>query len=264
MTPKQERFVEQYLIDLNATQAAIRAGYSEKTANEQGAQLLKKPEIAAAIDAAKIARSDETKIDAAWVLIRLAKEAEADLADIFNAATGDLLPVHEWPEIWRRGLVAGIDVEALFEGQGEDRKQIGQTKKIKLSDRVRRIELIGKHIGVKAFETQVSVNMTEGLAERLARARMRANEDSIRISREEYEHPSARSAVVTYEEAAPVRSRPAPEPTSEPDREAAPPGPKPAKDRQPSPEPPYRPVTPWPEPKQFSGLMDPGYVPFKD
>ncbi|RWO21746.1 terminase small subunit [Mesorhizobium sp.] len=173
MTPKQERFVEQYLLDLNATQAAIRAGYSERTANEQGAQLLKKPEIVAAIDAAKGERSEKTKIDAAWVLIRLTEEAEADIADIFDEDTGDLRPVHEWPEIWRRGLVAGVEIEALFDGRGDERRQIGHAKKVRFSDRIRRIELIGKHIGVKAFETQLSVNGLDGLAERLERAAAR-------------------------------------------------------------------------------------------
>ncbi|HEV2897367.1 MAG TPA: terminase small subunit [Pseudaminobacter sp.] len=174
MTPKQERFVEEYLIDLNATQAAIRAGYSERTSNEQGAQLLAKPKIMAAIEAAKGDRSEKTKIDAAWVLIRLAEEAEADIADIFDEDTGDLRPIHEWPEIWRRGLVAGVEIEALFDGRGDERRQIGQTKKVRFSDRIRRIELIGKHIGVKAFETQVSVSGLDGLAERLDRAAKRS------------------------------------------------------------------------------------------
>ncbi|RWE97360.1 terminase small subunit [Mesorhizobium sp.] len=177
MTPKQERFVEQYLLDLNATQAAIRAGYSERTANEQGAQLLKKPEIIAAIDAAKGERSERTKIDAAWVLIRLAEEADADIADLYDA-DGDLLPVKDWPLIWRQGLVQGIEVDALYEGFGESRIQVGQTKKIRLSDRVRRIELIGKHVRVKAFEEQVSVTGLDTLAERLERAVKRRASDA--------------------------------------------------------------------------------------
>ena len=68
MTPKQERFVQEYLIDLNATQAATRAGYSARTANEQGARLLANASIAAAVQEAKDKRAAETGIDAAWVL----------------------------------------------------------------------------------------------------------------------------------------------------------------------------------------------------
>ena len=68
MTPKQQRFVDEYLIDLNATQAAIRAGYSEKTARQVGAENLSKPDIAAAIEAQAQARSQRTKIDADMVL----------------------------------------------------------------------------------------------------------------------------------------------------------------------------------------------------
>lgn len=68
MTPKQEAFVREYLIDLNATQAAIRAGYSPKTANEQGARLLANVSIAAAVAQAKNERAQKCDIDALWVL----------------------------------------------------------------------------------------------------------------------------------------------------------------------------------------------------
>jgi len=68
LTPKQQRFVEEYLIDLNATQAAIRAGYSKRTAKAIGCENLTKPDVITVIEKAKAERSDETKIDAAWVL----------------------------------------------------------------------------------------------------------------------------------------------------------------------------------------------------
>lgn len=68
LTAKQQRFVLEFLSDLNATQAAIRAGYSSRTANEQGPRLLAHPEIKAAIDAAKLKRSERTEIDADRVL----------------------------------------------------------------------------------------------------------------------------------------------------------------------------------------------------
>lgn len=169
LTARQQRFVEEYLRDLNATQAAERAGYSKRTANEQAAQLMKHPEIIAAIDAAKSDRSERTGVSADWVLRRLVEEAQADLADLYDAK-GDLRPIAEWPPIWRQGLVQGIEINALYEGHGEDRVQIGEMKKIRLSDRVRRIELIGKHVRINAFQEQVAVTGLDGLGERLNRA----------------------------------------------------------------------------------------------
>ena len=71
LTPKQQAFVENYLIDLNATRAAIRAGYSEKTAYSIGEENLRKPEIQAAIQEAKKERQEKLNLDAEWVLKRL-------------------------------------------------------------------------------------------------------------------------------------------------------------------------------------------------
>lgn len=172
LTPKQRRFIEEYLLDMNATQAAIRAGFSTRTAKEQGAQLLCKPHVRKAIDASKVKRSDKLDVDAEFVLLRLVEEVNADLADLYTDA-GDLKPVDEWPQIWRQGLVAGVEVEALFDGVGKDRVQIGFTKKIRLSDRLRRLELIGKHVGVNAFQDRVVISGVENLADRIFRAKRR-------------------------------------------------------------------------------------------
>ncbi|ARC89980.1 terminase small subunit [Rhodovulum sp. MB263] len=151
LTAKQRRFVEEYLVDLNATQAAIRAGYSEKTARQTGAENLTKPVIAAAIAEAQAQRSERTQLDADWMLRRLAAEVTADLADILDEA-GAIRPVKDWPLIWRQGLVSGLDVnETLVEGE-----KVGQTVKIKLSERIKRLELIGKHVSVQAFRDQVN------------------------------------------------------------------------------------------------------------
>ena len=68
MTPKQQRFVEEYLIDLNATQAAIRAGYTEKTARQQGCRLLTNADIQNAIADANTRRMGETQYDSAYVM----------------------------------------------------------------------------------------------------------------------------------------------------------------------------------------------------
>ncbi len=145
MTPKQQRFVEEYLVDLNATQAAIRAGYSKHTAKSVGHENLTKPDIQAAVAEAMQARSERTKIDADWVLTRLTHEAMADLADLYTE-NGELRPVAEWPLIWRQGLVSGLNVKTFADGG-----KLGQVTKVKLSDRIKRLELIGKHINIQAF-----------------------------------------------------------------------------------------------------------------
>lgn len=163
LTPKQTAFVEEYLKDLNATQAAIRAGYSEKTAYSIGQENLKKPEIAEAIVNAQAGRSERTKIDADWLLTRLAEEADADIADLYDEATGALKPVHKWPKIFRQGLVAGMDVNQL----SVDGQSVGEVVKIKLADRNAKLKMIGDHIGVQAFKSQLEHKHTfEELSEK--------------------------------------------------------------------------------------------------
>lgn len=150
LTEKQRRFVEEYLIDVNGTQAAIRAGYSKKTANVIAAQNLTKLSVKTAIDAALQARAKRSQIDADWVLRRLSEEAEADLADLYTKDNA-LKPIHEWPEIWRKGLIAGIDTAHEYETVDGKKESIGTVVKLKVSDRIRRLELIGKHVAVSAF-----------------------------------------------------------------------------------------------------------------
>lgn len=153
LNPKQARFVEEYLIDLNATQAATRAGYKHPTT--QGPRLLEHVGIQAAIVELQAARSERLQIDADWVLKRLAKEVEADLAELYNE-DGSLKPVRQWPLIWRQGLVAGVDVvEERFDGKDGKEDAFAIVRKIKLSDRMKRLELIGKHVNVQAFRDQV-------------------------------------------------------------------------------------------------------------
>jgi phage terminase small subunit len=161
LKPKQQRFVDEYLIDLNATAAAKRTGYSERTAYSIGQELLKKPEIAEAIEKAKAERAERTRIDADWLLRRLADEAVADMADLYDAS-GNLKPIADWPLIWRQGLVAGI--ESATEKAGDEAKDVTVVRKVKLTDRGRRLELIGRHIDVQAFRDRVEfagkVNVT--------------------------------------------------------------------------------------------------------
>lgn len=175
LTAKEARFVREYLKDLNATQAAIRAGYRAHTAKQAGSRLLSNVDVSAAIDEAKQERNDKLQIDAEWVLKRLRDEAEADLLDLYDD-NGSILPVEEWPLIWRQGLVTEVKTEELYEGEGEDRINVGRVVTMKVSDRIKRIELIGKHVKVNAFQDQVEVKGLDKLADRLERARKRLDE----------------------------------------------------------------------------------------
>lgn len=158
LTAKQEMFCREYLIDLNATQAAIRAGYSEKTAQAQSSRMLSNVMVQARISELKSERIEEVKIDANYVLNRLVEIDQMDFADIVND-DGSLKPVKIWPKVWRTYL-SGFDVSELWEGVGEDRVQVGLLKKIKWPDKVKNLELLGKHVDVKAFDNTVKHEIT--------------------------------------------------------------------------------------------------------
>lgn len=173
LTPLQDRFIDEYLIDLNATQAAERAGSKAKNLRTAGAEFLANPNVQAEIDRRKLARSETTQIDAQWVLKRLALEADADVADLYHA-NGAIKPVHEWPKIWRQGLVAGLEHVEVKDSEGNATGDV--VVKVKLSDRIKRLELIGKHVKVNAFQDTLNVKGLEGLADKLARAKQRKGE----------------------------------------------------------------------------------------
>ncbi|WP_342612475.1 terminase small subunit [Burkholderia ambifaria] len=146
LTAKQQRFVDEYLIDLSATAAARRAGYSERTARVIANENLTKPDIQAAISAAMKARSERTKIDADRVLTRMVEIDEMDVLDIMNDDMS-LKPVSEWPKVWRQYL-SGFDLAELFEGNGDAREMVGILKKIKWPDKLKNLEMLGRHFGM--------------------------------------------------------------------------------------------------------------------
>lgn len=127
LNDKQIRFCEEYLIDLNATQAAIRAGYSEKTAAVIGCENLTKPNIASFIAALKAKRSEKTTINAAWVLNAAKRVHDRCMQE--EAVTD------------RQGAPTG---EYKFEHYGANKA----------------LEIIGKHIDVQAFLEKKEVDVT--------------------------------------------------------------------------------------------------------
>ncbi|GLX90655.1 terminase [Pseudomonas fragi] len=175
LTAKQQRFVVEYLFDLNATQAAIRAGYAAKGAKDQAYQLMQRPVIAAAIKEAMEARNQRTQVDADYVLNRLTEIDQMDLLDILDDDMS-IKPLSKWPKVWRQSL-SGFDIAEMFEGVGKERDLVGLMKKIKWPDKVKNLELLGKHVNVNAFREQVAVDVTLSLSQRMAKARERTRSD---------------------------------------------------------------------------------------
>ena len=143
---RQIKFVEEYIKSPNATDAAIRAGYSEKTARSQGSRLLTNVDIQNAIQEAKAERQERTKIDADYVLRRLVEIDQMDVLDIMDDQM-KIRPVNEWPKVWRQYVV---NLENLELSDGE-----GCFKKIKWPDKVKNLELLGKHVSVGAFKDRI-------------------------------------------------------------------------------------------------------------
>lgn len=143
LNAKQRIFVSEYLKDKNATQAAIRAGYSKKTATKIGSENLLKPDIKAAIEKAIKKVTERAELKASDVLAEIRKLAFVDLSKAY-AADGSLLHPHDMPEDVRAALQS-LETDEIFAGRGPSRKKVGETKKIKLTDKVRSLEMLAKH-----------------------------------------------------------------------------------------------------------------------
>ncbi|EEW8432675.1 terminase small subunit [Escherichia coli] len=153
LTDKQELFAREYLKDLNGTQAAIRAGYSEKTANEQASRLLANVNVQKFVAELKSARVEQTGIDAAYVLRRLVEIDQMDVLDII-LQNGELKPIKDWPKVWRTTL-SGMDVVEMVSADSS-----ALLKKIKWPDKVKNLELLGRHVSVQAFKDNVKNEVT--------------------------------------------------------------------------------------------------------
>lgn len=150
LTAKQSKFVDEYLVDLNATQAAIRAGYSERTARQVASENLTKPNIEAAIQERMADREKRTEVTQDRVLKELARIGFADLREMFTS-TGHIKRPEEWPD----SLGASISsVEVVTRPSGEcdedGRPEIEHVHKIRLWDKNSALEKIAKHLGMFA------------------------------------------------------------------------------------------------------------------
>ena len=161
LTAKQERFVAEYLIDLNATQAAIRAGYSKKTARSVGYENLTKPDIQAAVSEAQAKRSERTEITQDRVLAELAKIGFSDLRRVLTSQ-GSLIEPQEWDDD-TAGAIGSLEV-VLRPGAEQDEsgnRVIEHVHKIKAWDKLSALEKIGKHLGMFKDDAGLKVNITQ-------------------------------------------------------------------------------------------------------
>lgn len=142
LTPKQAAFVREYLVDLNATQAAVRAGYSEKGAEVQGHRLLSNAKVAKAVQAGMERRAGRVEVKADDVLRELKRLGMSDIANVFDV-NGRLLRFRDFPEETRRA-VSSIKVKSFTE-PGDDEVEVFTTE-IKLWDKPKALELLGKHL----------------------------------------------------------------------------------------------------------------------
>ncbi|QND60370.1 terminase small subunit [Mesorhizobium huakuii] len=151
MTPRTELFVLEFLKDLNAGNAAKRAGFSENGARQAGHRLLTNVDVQAAIAEAMEKRAKSIETDATWLLKRLREEADADILECFDEKTNTIRPMSDWPLVWRQGLMAQLEITTLFGADENGPKSIGTTTKIKPADRHQKLMAIGKHTNIGAF-----------------------------------------------------------------------------------------------------------------
>ncbi len=147
MTKKQKRFVEEYLIDLNATQAAIRAGYSPDTAGSIGAENLKKPEIKSRIDKAMAERSRRTGINQDRVLQELARIGFAKITDVVDPETAKILPDASEDDL---ACIQSIKIKP---------NEFGTEREVKLYDKKSALVDLGKHLGLFKDKMELSGDM---------------------------------------------------------------------------------------------------------
>ncbi len=168
LTPHKRMFVLQYLTCFKPGVAALAIGLAPST----GSTYLVDNDVQVAIAEQMEDRMERVKVDADWVLTRLTEMFEADAADIVYPGTETLRPIHEWPEIWRK-MTTAIETKELYDNMGELK---GYIKKMKTVDKLKAIELIGKHIDVGAFTEKLQISTDKDLIEQLNKGRKRAQQ----------------------------------------------------------------------------------------
>ncbi|EDQ3843956.1 terminase small subunit [Salmonella enterica subsp. enterica] len=175
LTAMQEAYCQSYIkTPENQTQAAINAGFSPNTAAVKASVMMRDERIQKRIAELMEERNKRLRVSADYVLLRLVEIDQMDVIDILNDDMS-IKPVSEWPKVWRQYLT-GFELADMFEGRGDEKELVGILKKIKWPDKVKNLELIGKHVDVNAFKERLEVSGTVTVADRMAKARRRVKE----------------------------------------------------------------------------------------
>lgn len=156
VTDKQERFCEEYMIDLNATQAAIRAGYSPKTANEQAARLLVNVSVQDRLAQLQAEQSRRTGVSADRVVRELARIAFANASDLIDPETASVKLDASRDDL---AAIQSVKVKTF----GED----GLEHEVKLADKLKALDLLGRHLGMYSGASDSSSDQLEKARELL-------------------------------------------------------------------------------------------------
>ena len=186
LTAMQEAYCQSYIkTPENQTQAAIDAGFSPNTAAVKASVMMRDERIQKRIAELMEERNKRNRVSADYVLMRLVEIDQMDVLDILND-DGGMKPIAEWPKVWRTSLSA-MDIATIKTTQASLQKENGEAdlsvedvehilKKVKWPDKVKNLELIGKHVDVNAFKDRVEVSGTLTIADRMAAARKRVKE----------------------------------------------------------------------------------------
>lgn len=176
LTAMQEAYAQEYTkCPENQTQAAINAGFSPNTAAVKASVMMRDERIKKRIAELMEERNKRLRVSADYVLLRLVEIDQMDVIDILND-DGTMKPIREWPKIWRTTL-SGFDLSSTIMNMDETSIET-ILKKIKWPDKVKNLELIGKHVDVNAFKERLEVSGTVTIADRMAKARRRVKEQA--------------------------------------------------------------------------------------
>lgn len=150
---QQEIFCQEYMVDKNATQAYVRANYKGKYANTSASNLMRKPHIIRRIKELSDKVNKAVGVDATYVLQRLYDIDQLDILDIMDEEMENFKPLAQWPKTWRISINA-VDIKRIVEsGKGNSKVSVETIiEKIKWPDKTRNLEVLGRHVQVKAFE----------------------------------------------------------------------------------------------------------------
>lgn len=188
LTAMQEAYCQSYIkTPENQSQAAIDAGFSPNTAAVKASVMMRDERIQKRIAELMEERNKRMRVSADYVLMRLVEIDQMDVLDILND-DGGMKPIAEWPKVWRTSLSA-MDIATIKTTQASLQKENGEAdlsvedvehilKKVKWPDKVKNLELIGKHVDVNAFKERLEVSGTVTIADRMAAARRRVKEQA--------------------------------------------------------------------------------------